>query len=104
MEPCGRLAALGKAAATEGWSVAPFEEHRDTHLFSRRWGKGGLMLGRRASWVWEVVQCVSIKRQPERAGLWRSLRSTATPTSSAAGGGLGWGVCTQVCGCVGVGG
>lgn len=58
MEPCGRLAALGKAAATEGWSVAPFEEHRDTHLFSRRWGEGGLMLGRRASWVWGVVQCV----------------------------------------------
>lgn len=35
---CRRLASLGATAASEGWGVAPFEEHRDTHLFSRRVG------------------------------------------------------------------
>lgn len=38
IDPCGRLAALGAKADTEKWGVAPFDEHRDTHLFSRRVG------------------------------------------------------------------
>ena len=36
IEPCSRLAALGAAADKQGWGVAPFEEHRDTHAFERR--------------------------------------------------------------------
>ncbi|KIZ04819.1 hypothetical protein MNEG_3143 [Monoraphidium neglectum] len=38
IDPCSRLANLGKAAATAGWGVAPFQESRDTHSFSRRVG------------------------------------------------------------------
>lgn len=33
--PCS-LANLGKKAAEEGWGIPAFEEHRDTHLFTRR--------------------------------------------------------------------
>eukprot|EP00887_Chlorella_sp_A99_P004201 scaffold15.g4201.t1 len=40
MDPCNRLASLGRRANEEGWGVAPFEEHRDTHDFSRRRGAG----------------------------------------------------------------
>ena len=36
IDPCSRLANLGKKADAERWSVQPFDEHRDTHLFSRR--------------------------------------------------------------------
>jgi len=36
IDPCGRLAALGAKADNEKWGVAPFDEHRDTHLLSRR--------------------------------------------------------------------
>ena len=39
IDPCARLAGLGKAAADEGRGVAAFSEHRDTHLFSRRVGR-----------------------------------------------------------------
>jgi (E)-4-hydroxy-3-methylbut-2-enyl-diphosphate synthase len=39
MDPCGRLANLGAKADTERWGVEPFEEKRDTHLFSRRVGR-----------------------------------------------------------------
>ena len=48
--PCAprRLANLGKKADQEGWGVDAFEEHRDTHLFTRRCGQplqgGGLEL------------------------------------------------------------
>jgi (E)-4-hydroxy-3-methylbut-2-enyl-diphosphate synthase len=38
IDPCGRLAALGTTAAEQAWGVEPFEEHRDTHLFTRRTG------------------------------------------------------------------
>ncbi|KAI3426108.1 hypothetical protein D9Q98_008487 [Chlorella vulgaris] len=38
INPCGRLANLGKKADEEKWGVEAFEEHRDTHLFSRRVG------------------------------------------------------------------
>jgi (E)-4-hydroxy-3-methylbut-2-enyl-diphosphate synthase len=38
IDPCARLANLGAAAASQGWGVAPFEEHRDTHSFGRRVG------------------------------------------------------------------
>ena len=38
MDPCSRLANLGKKADTERWNVAPFDEHRDTHMFGRRVG------------------------------------------------------------------
>jgi 4-hydroxy-3-methylbut-2-en-1-yl diphosphate synthase IspG/GcpE len=49
IDPCGRLAALGKRAEGEGWGVPAFEEHRDTHTFSRRCGWVG-SVGKRA-WV-----------------------------------------------------
>jgi (E)-4-hydroxy-3-methylbut-2-enyl-diphosphate synthase len=39
MDPCRRLATLGTTAAQAGWGVPAFEEHRDTHLFSRRVGQ-----------------------------------------------------------------
>ena len=40
------LAALGRLACEQGWGVAPFEEHRDTHTFTRRWvGVGGWVGG-----------------------------------------------------------
>lgn len=39
MDPCRRMATLGATADTESWGVDAFEEHRDTHLFSRRVGK-----------------------------------------------------------------
>ncbi|KAL4448645.1 hypothetical protein ABPG75_005864 [Micractinium tetrahymenae] len=39
IDPCGRLANLGKKAADEGWGIPAFEERRDTHLFTRRVGR-----------------------------------------------------------------
>lgn len=39
IEPCGRMANLGKTAVSEGWGIPDFEEKRDTHLFSRRVGR-----------------------------------------------------------------
>ena len=38
IDPCRRMAQLGKVADAESWGVPAFEEHRDTHLFSRRVG------------------------------------------------------------------
>ena len=38
MDPCRRMATLGKAADAESWGVGEFQEHRDTHLFTRRVG------------------------------------------------------------------
>lgn len=38
MDPCRRLANLGATADKESWGVESFEEHRDTHLFTRRVG------------------------------------------------------------------
>lgn len=39
IDPCSRLANLGKAADAGKWGVAPFKESRDTHSFSRRVGE-----------------------------------------------------------------
>ncbi|GBF87360.1 hypothetical protein Rsub_00071 [Raphidocelis subcapitata] len=39
IDPCSRLANLGRAAADQGWGVAPFAETRDTHAFARRVGE-----------------------------------------------------------------
>jgi (E)-4-hydroxy-3-methylbut-2-enyl-diphosphate synthase len=39
IEPCARMAGLGKQADTDKWGIPAFEEHRDTHLFSRRVGR-----------------------------------------------------------------
>ncbi|KAL4857829.1 4-hydroxy-3-methylbut-2-en-1-yl diphosphate synthase (ferredoxin) [Chlorella vulgaris] len=50
INPCGRLANLGKKADEEKWGVEAFEEHRDTHLFSRRQGGRGRVAGWRSSW------------------------------------------------------
>ena len=49
IDPCGRLAALGKRAEGEGWGVPAFEEHRDTHTFSRRCGWVGSV--GKSAWV-----------------------------------------------------
>ena len=38
MDPCRRMATLGKMADSESWGIEDFEEHRDTHLFTRRVG------------------------------------------------------------------
>ena len=39
LDPCSRLAAIGKKAVTESWGVEDFgETSRDTHNFSRRVG------------------------------------------------------------------
>ena len=39
IDPCSRMANMGAKADSEGWGIPEFEEHRDTHLFSRRVGK-----------------------------------------------------------------
>ncbi len=39
MDPCRRMATLGKMADSQRWGVTEFEEHRDTHLFTRRTGE-----------------------------------------------------------------
>jgi (E)-4-hydroxy-3-methylbut-2-enyl-diphosphate synthase len=39
MDPCRRMANLGKLADEEKWGITEFEEHRDTHLFTRRVGE-----------------------------------------------------------------
>jgi (E)-4-hydroxy-3-methylbut-2-enyl-diphosphate synthase len=39
IDPCARLAGLGRLADEQRWGVAPFEEHRDTHAFARRVGR-----------------------------------------------------------------
>lgn len=38
IDPCRRMANMGARAAAEGWGIPAFEEHRDTHLFTRRVG------------------------------------------------------------------
>ncbi|KAH7624269.1 hypothetical protein Ndes2526B_g01534 [Nannochloris sp. 'desiccata'] len=80
IDPCSRLANLGKKADTERWNVAPFDEHRDTHLFSRRVGhlpesKAGealdlsTMLHRDGS----VLSAVDIKELDQPELLYRKL-------------------------------
>lgn len=39
LDPCNRLATLGRTAVEEGWGVEPYNETtRDTHTFERRQG------------------------------------------------------------------
>lgn len=39
IDPCRRMASLGATADTEKWGIEEFQEHRDTHLFTRRVGR-----------------------------------------------------------------
>lgn len=39
MDPCRRMADLGKLADKDKWGIPEFKEHRDTHLFTRRVGE-----------------------------------------------------------------